>query len=278
MKVGLHVSIAGGIDLAVDRALARGCETFQIFTRNPRGWGFDDLGVRAKAFREKVAKSKLEPVAVHMPYLPNLASPTRRIYRASVKSLVSEVRRCELLKARYLVVHLGSHMGSGTRLGSERIAHAISEALSVAGSGTMILLENTSGSRNSMGSSFDEISDILEKVDKAVNVCFDTCHAFASGYDLRNDRAIDGTLSELEKKIGLKRLKVIHINDSKGALGSRLDRHEHIGLGKIGSKGFSSLLAHPRIKEIPLILETPIDRRRDDYGNMRAVRNLANCP
>jgi len=275
MKVGLHVSIAGGIDLAVDRALARGCETFQMFTRNPRGWRFSELDEKAEVFRSKVANSKIEPVVVHMPYLPNLASPRQRIYKSSVKSLITEVKRCELLKAQYLVVHLGSHLGSGSRPGSERIVNAVSDALSGASGSTTILLENTSGSQNSMGSTFDEISDILEKVGKAVNICLDTCHAFASGYDLRSDCAIEGTLGELEEQIGLKRLKVIHVNDSKGALGSRLDRHEHIGLGKIGRKGFRCLLTHPKIRGIPLILETPIDGRRNDDGDMRVVRKLA---
>jgi len=272
MRIGLHISIAGGIDLAVDRALARRCDTFQIFTRNPRGWRFSELADRAKAFRAKVADSKIEPIIVHMPYLPNLASPRRGVYEASVRSLLAEVKRCELLGARYLVVHLGSHLGSGAMAGSERVVQAISEAL--LGGGTTILLENTAGSRNSMGSTFDEISNILDKVGKAVNVCLDTCHAFASGYDLRDEAAIDGTLCEFDGRIGMRRLRVIHANDSKGALGSRLDRHEHIGLGRIGIRGFRSFLTHPKVRGIPLILETPVDRRRDDYGNVMAVRRL----
>jgi len=259
--------------LAVDRALARKCDTFQIFTRNPRGWRFSELADRAEAFREKVASSKIAPVVVHMPYLPNLASPRERIYEASVKSLVAEVKRCEHLGAQYLVVHLGSHLGSGAVAGSDRIVQALSEAL--LGGGTTILLENTAGSRNSMGSTFDEISYILDRVGKSVSVCLDTCHAFASGYDLRDGVAIERTLGEFDERIGMKRLKVIHVNDSKGALGSRLDRHEHIGLGKIGNRGFRRFLTHPKVRGIPLILETPIDRRRDDYGNVMAVRELS---
>lgn len=272
MRIGLHVSIVGGIDLAVDRALARKCDTFQIFTRNPRGWRFSELAGRAEAFRTKVANSKIAPVVVHMPYLPNLASPRQRIYEASVQSLVAEVKRCELLGAQYLVVHLGSHLGSGAVAGSGRVVQAVSEALL---GGTTILLENTAGSRNSMGSTFDEISNILDKVGRAVSVCLDTCHAFASGYDMRNEAAINETLGEFDEQIGMKKLRVIHANDSKGALGSRLDRHEHIGLGKIGIRGFRGFLTHPKVRGIPLILETPIDRRRDDYGNVRAVRKLA---
>jgi len=273
MRLGLHVSIEGGIDLAVDRALARKCDTFQIFTRNPRGWRFSELADRAGAFRRKVANSKIAPVVVHMPYLPNLASPRERIYEASVQSLVAEVKRCDLLGARFLVVHLGSHLGSGEMAGSRRVVQAVSEAI-LSGE-TTILLENTAGSRNSIGSSFDEISSILDGVGKAASVCLDTCHAFASGYDLRGEVAIDATLGEFDERIGMKKLKIIHVNDSRGALGSRLDRHEHIGLGKIGIRGFRRFLTHPKVKGIPLILETPIDRRRDDCGNLRTVRKLA---
>lgn len=275
MRVGLHVSILGSIDMAVERAVERQCDTFQIFTRNPRTWRFGELADGAVAFRRKVSSYGIWPVVVHMPYLPNLASPRQTIHSASVRSLLAEVKRCEVLNAPYLVAHLGSHLGAGAEVGSARIVQALSKALSKSGAKTTILLENTSGSRNSMGSSFEDINDILIKVDNNVNVCFDTCHAFAAGYDMRGAAAVERTLEELDDRIGLKRIKVVHINDSKGALGSRLDRHEHIGLGKIGAGGFRGLFAHPRIREIPLILETPIDRRRDDYGNMRVVRKLA---
>jgi len=277
MKVGLHVSISGALDLAVDRAVSSRCDTFQIFTRSPRQWDFVELNSGAEVFRKKVASSGLWPVVVHMPYLPNLASPRREVFRASVKSLVAEVKRCELLGVPYLVTHLGSHLGSGVEAGCERIIQAISEAFDRSTRSVSILLENTAGSKNSMGSTFEEISMILERLDKTVNVCFDTCHAFASGYDLRDEIAIGETLEKFENLIGLSRLKLLHINDSKGSLGSRLDRHEHIGLGKIGRRGFRSFLTNPKLRHIPMILETPIDERRSDSSNIAVVRKLA-CP
>jgi len=277
MKVGLHVSISGALDLAVDRAVSSMCDTFQIFTRSPRQWDFVELNSGAEVFRKKVASSGLWPVVVHMPYLPNLASPRREVFRASVKSLVAEVKRCELLGVPYLVTHLGSHLGSGVEAGCDRITQAISEAFDRSTRSVSILLENTAGSKNSMGSTFEEISMILERLDKTVNVCFDTCHAFASGYDLRDEIAIGETLEKFENLIGLSRLKLLHINDSKGSLGSRLDRHEHIGLGKIGRRGFRSFLTNPKLRHIPMILETPIDERRSDSSNIAVVRKVA-CP
>jgi len=277
MKVGLHVSISGALDLAVDRAVSSRCDTFQIFTRSPMQWDFVELNSGAEVFRKKVASSGLWPVVVHMPYLPNLASPRREVFRASVNSLVAEVKRCELLGVPYLVTHLGSHLGSGVEAGCERIIQAISEAFDRSTRSVSILLENTAGSKNSMGSTFEEISMILERLDKTVNVCFDTCHAFASGYDLRDEIAIGETLEKFENLIGLSRLKLLHINDSKGSLGSRLDRHEHIGLGKIGRRGFRSFLTNPKLRHIPMILETPIDERRSDSSNIAVVRKLA-CP
>ncbi|MGQ9515452.1 MAG: deoxyribonuclease IV [Thermoproteota archaeon] len=279
MKIGMHVSISGALDLAVDRAVERKCDTFQIFTRSPRRWEINDLDKKsAEVFKNKVVNSKLWPVIVHMPYLPNLASPVRRVFRASVRSLVAEVKRCELLGVPYLVTHLGSHLGSGVTIGRERIVQAISEALGNMTSRVSILLENTAGSRNSIGSTFDDISIILDMLDKTVNVCFDTCHAFASGYDLRDERAISETLELFEDRIGLTRLKIIHINDSKGSLSSGIDRHEHIGLGKIGRNGFRSFLTNPKLREIPMILETPIDERRNDFDNILTVRRLARFP
>jgi deoxyribonuclease-4 len=275
MKVGLHVSISGSLDLAVDRAVSNRCDTFQIFTRSPRQWDFVELNSGAEVFRKKVASSGLWPVVVHMPYLPNLASPRREVFRASVKSLVAEVKRCELLGVPYLVTHLGSHLGSGVAAGCERITQAISEAFDRSTRSVSILLENTAGSKNSMGSTFEEISMILERLDKTVNVCFDTCHAFASGYDLRDEIAIGDTLEKFENLIGLSRLKLLHINDSKGSLDSRLDRHEHIGLGKIGRRGFRSFLTNQKLRHIPMILETPIDERRSDSCNIAVVRKLA---
>ncbi len=277
--VGCHVSIAGSIDLAVERARERGCDMFQIFSRNPRGWKAKDLDQgTADAFRTAVSASGLGPVVDHMPYLPNPASPDDEIYDKSVAALTGELRRCDLLGIPYLVTHLGHHRGAGTEAGQERVVAAINRALTDAGEGdVMLLLENTAGEKNSVGSTFADLSRILEGVDAAerIGICFDTCHAFAAGYDLRTAEGIEVAFGEVDDRIGLARLRVVHLNDCKGDLGGGLDRHEHVGLGSIGEEGFRHILRHPAIRGLPLICETPVDERRDDAGNIAKVRELA---
>jgi deoxyribonuclease IV len=276
VRIGLHVSIAGSIDKAVDRAREKGCDTFQIFSRNPRGWSTRDLSSKEKeSFSEKLSSSGICPAVDHMPYLPNLASPKEEVYSKSVEVLTSELKRCGELGIPYLVTHLGSHTGSGWEEGFKRIVEAGEKAFSEADNSAMLLLENTSGSKNSMGSTFEEIARILEALgtDRA-GACLDTCHLFAAGYDLRSKTELEEVLRQFDQGIGLKRLKVIHLNDSKGGLGSKLDRHEHIGLGGIGEQGFRAILGNQVIRKLPLILETPIDSRRDDLGNLMAARDL----
>ncbi|KLK89272.1 endonuclease [Methanoculleus sediminis] len=277
--VGCHVSIAGSIDLAVGRALDAGCDTFQIFSRNPRGWKAKDLdpGV-AEAFRAAVRSSGIGPVVDHMPYLPNPASPDAEIYEKSVAALAGELRRCALLGIPYLVTHLGHHRGAGTAVGQERVIAAVNRAFADAGeSDVMLLLENTAGEKNSVGTTGDDLSRIMEGIDakERVGICFDTCHAFAAGYDLRTAEEVDAVFTELDDTIGLASLRVVHLNDCKGDLGSGLDRHEHIGLGRIGEDGFRHILRHSAVRSLPLICETPVDERRSDSGNIAKVRELA---
>lgn len=277
--VGCHVSIAGSIDRAVGRALDAGCDTFQIFSRNPRGWKGKDLDPDlAGAFRAAVSASGIGPVVDHMPYLPNPASPDAEIYEKSVAALTGELRRCALLGIPYLVTHLGHHRGAGMEAGQERVVAAINRAFADAGeSDGMLLLENTAGEKNSVGTTVDDLSRIVDGIDAdgRVGICFDTCHAFAAGYDLRTAEGVDAIFAELDDAIGLSRLRVVHLNDSKGDLGSGLDRHEHIGLGRIGEEGFRHILRHPAVRRLPLICETPVDERRSDTGNIAKVRELA---
>lgn len=277
--VGCHVSIAGSIDLAVGRALDAGCDTFQIFSRNPRGWKAKDLDPdSADAFRMALNASGLGPVVDHMPYLPNPASPDAEIAEKSVAALTGELRRCGLLGIPYLVTHLGHHRGAGVEAGQERVIAAVNQALADAGeSDVMLLLENTAGEKNSVGTTVADLRRILDGVDAEgrVGICFDTCHAFAAGYDLRTAEGVDAVASEIDDLIGLARLRVVHLNDCKGALGSGLDRHEHIGLGSIGEEGFRQILRHPAVRGLPLICETPVDERRGDAGNIAKVRELA---
>ena len=277
VRVGVHVSIAGSVDLAVDRAKKAGCDVFQMFSRNPRGWGFLPLSKEScDTFRSKIRSSHLLPVD-HMPYLPNLASPKSEIYDKSVAALTSELERCSLLGIPYLVTHLGHHLGDGIAGGRERVVRAINTALEVSDNSVMLLLENTAGEKNSVGSTFEHIRAIMDGINfqNRIGICFDTCHAFASGYELRTESGIRETITQFDNAIGIHNLKMIHLNDTKRDLGSRLDRHEHIGMGYLGEGAFRLILHHPVLSALPLICETPVDERRDDVGNIEKVRELS---
>jgi deoxyribonuclease-4 len=278
IKCGVHVSIAKSIDQAVDRARERKCDTFQIFTRNPRGWKLKKLFPdEVTQFRDKLKASAIEPVVAHMPYLPNLSCPKKGLYKKSLKALIVELERCKVLGIPYLVTHLGSHLGKGRAIGLERLVEAIDTAFNTTKGKTILLLENTAGTKNSMGSSFEEIEEITGRVkDKGrIAVCFDTCHAFGAGYDLRDAESVERTVAELKQTVGLESLKVVHANDSSGELGSRRDRHEHIGMGHIGEQGFRAILHNDVFRRLPLILETPIDKRGTDVTDLRKLRELA---
>ncbi len=277
MRLGLHCSIQGSIDLVVDRGLDRGCNTLQMFSRNPRGWISKQLSKgEVKRFRAKLRESGIWPVFIHTPYLLNLASPKEDVYVKSVAVLKDELLRATNLGVPYVVTHLGSHLGYGKMEGFRRIIAAVNESFSVVENKVVLLLENTAGTRNSMGSSFEDIQRILSKIEvkERVGVCFDTSHAYSAGYDLVSRGAVQYTLQRFEELIGLEALKLVHLNDSRGALGSRVDRHEHIGLGRIGEQGFRNIL-QSKLGKLPLILETPIDGRRDDFDNLEKVRELA---
>lgn len=277
MKLGLHLSIKGSIDRAVDRAVESDCNILQIFSRNPRRWHSKKLVLNEiESFKAKLRKNGICPVFIHTPYLLNLSSPKEDVYRKSVIALKSELRRAFELSVPYIVTHLGSHLGFGKREGFTRIVGAINESFSVVENDVTLLLENTAGTRNSMGSSFEDIEYIVSRIEDGarVGICFDTSHAFAAGYDLVSQGAIEYTLQKFDEIIGLNELKLVHLNDSKGGLNSGVDKHEHIGLGKIGESGFRNILKS-RLRQLPLILETPVDERRSDIDNLRKVRELA---
>jgi deoxyribonuclease-4 len=277
VKVGVHVSIAGSLDCAVDRAKDAGCDVFQMFSRNPRGWGFKPLSDDdCDAFKAKIRTTGILPVD-HMPYLPNLASPKEEVWAKSVETLSAELERCHRLGIPFLVTHLGHHLGAGIAGGRARVIKAINSALEKNDHSVMLLLENTAGEKNSVGSSFEHIHAIMDAISRQerIGVCFDTCHAFAAGYELRTEAGIRETLAQMDEQIGIKHLRIIHLNDTKGDRGSGLDRHEHIGMGYIGEEGFRRILHHPVFAAHPLICETPVDDRRDDVGNIAKVRELA---
>jgi len=277
VRVGVHVSIAGSLDLAVDRAKDAGCDVFQQFTRNPRGWGYKPLSEDdCDTYKAKIKTTGILPVD-HMPYLPNLASPKPEIYEKSVASLTLELVRCGKMGIPYLVTHLGHHLGDGIGGGRSRVIKAINTSLSESDNSVMLLLENTAGEKNSVGSSFEHIRGILDglEVPERIGICFDTCHAFAAGYELRTEEGIEDTLAQFDEQLGITNLKLVHLNDTKGDKGSGLDRHEHIGMGFIGEDGFRRILHHPSLKNLPFVCETPVDERRDDRGNIQVVRDLA---
>ena len=278
MQIGAHVSISGSIDKAIDNAVERECSAFQIFTRNPRSWFTKDLDPEeGNRFREKLQGTKIDRMATcaHMPYLPNLSSPEDTGYQKSIKSMMQEVERCDKLGIPYLVTHMGSHKGSGEENGIKRLTDALNKVAEIKAD-VMILLENTAGQKNSVGSDFKQLAEIFSKCkpEKRFGVCLDTCHAFVAGYDLRTKAAAKNTMKEFDQTVGIKNLKILHLNDSKGELNSNRDRHDHIGLGEIGKEGLGEIIRIMNDNNIPIVLETPIDDTRDDFENINQAKSL----
>jgi deoxyribonuclease IV len=281
IRVGFHVSIAGGVSNSVNNAKKLGCTAFQIFTRNPRSWVAKPLPQgEVELFKSRLSASGIEKasVVVHMPYLPNLSGPQGELYGKSVKTLTEEIQRCKDLGISYLVVHLGSHMGRGSNNGIDQLVNAITtaSAQSKSASALVVLLENNAGQKNSIGGTLEELRLILDRLDssKQFGICIDTCHLFSSGYDLRTKEDVDKIFEKFKDIVGLKELKIVHLNDAKGGLGSNLDRHEHIGLGSIGIEGMAAFLNKPQIRTLPLIMETPVDKRRGDEQNLKVALDL----
>ena len=279
MQIGAHVSISGSLDLAVDNAVERECNAFQIFTRNPRSWFAKDLDpVQVKKFKEKLQKSRIDRMATcaHMPYLPNLSSPDEDGYQKSIKSMTQEIERCHELGIPYLVTHLGSHKGSGEENGIRRLVGALNKVAET-NADVIILLENTAGQKNSVGSDLTQIEEIFSKCKptKKFGISLDTCHAFVAGYDLRTKEDVTKAIKKFDDSIGLKNLKILHLNDSKGELNSNRDRHDHIGLGEIGKEGLGEIVKIMNKNNIPIVLETPIDDIRDDFENISKAKSLA---
>lgn len=279
MQVGCHVSASGSIDKAVDNAVERNCTAFQIFTRSPRSWHAKELTKEViDAFKSKLKDSKIDRFAIcaHMPYLPNLATPKEDAFEKSVNTLISEVERCAQLGIPYLVTHLGSHLGTGEEAGIKRLVDGLTKAGQTKND-VMILLENTAGQKNSVGSDFQQLGEIFKqlKPGKKFGVCLDTCHAFVAGYDLRTKEKVKETFKEFDKHVGVENLKILHLNDARGELGCNLDRHYHLGLGGIGEEGITSVVKFANKKKIPIILETPIDDDRDDFENVKIAKGCA---
>ena len=280
MKVGIHVSIQGGMYAMAERAEHLGCETVQVFSRSPRGGKASALDPRdIEKMRETFDRCSMWPLVVHVPYFLNLASSDDEKRLASVEVLIEDLGRAETLGAKYLVTHLG-HLSPGEEPESagaiERVTRSIREALEAYRGPVKVLLENTAGQGREIGWRFEIIGEMLGNLpEDRVGACLDTCHAFAAGYDLGSKRAVETTLLEFDRYIGLDKLGVVHMNDSRGECGSHLDRHEHIGLGKIGVEGFRAILGSPLLpSNIPGILETPQESPEDDERNVKTLKSL----
>lgn len=275
--IGFHVPIGKSISSVFETAKSMNCTTLQMFTRNPRGWKAKPLNKKdILEFKNKKRSSGFQFVVDHMPYLPNLASPISSVKKKSRDALISEVERCEKLGIDFLVLHLGSHMGKGTDAGMRNVVEACNSALKRKGR-THLLLENSAGQKNSVGSRFEELGKMISMISsKRVGICFDTCHAFASGYDIASKEGISNTMKNFENSVGLDKIKVIHLNDSKGELGSRKDRHENLGKGRIGLQGFKEFLSFDDLAEKLIILETPYKDFETVAQDLKTLNSLLN--
>ena len=280
-RVGIHTSIAGGVENAAERAYRLGCTAFQIFSTSPRQWKPYDLGraqcVQMNRLREKY---DLKPLVIHTNYLINLAGTTPHFHSKSVEAFRGEAERASALCAEYLVLHPGSFRGGSREEGLERVAQAIQLAtsgLDLARGGLTVLIENTAGAEFSLGADFKQVAELIERLRGVIPVaaCIDTCHVHVAGYDIVSEEGMQQTLKFLDLALGLKNIPVWHCNDAKAACGSRLDRHEHIGKGTIGLETFRRLLQDSRLKHAAFIAETPIDAPGDDLKNVRKLRQLA---
>jgi deoxyribonuclease-4 len=276
------MSIAGGVDRAVDRAVLAGCEALQVFTASANQWRGKELGDEVVArFRDKRAAAGALPVLSHDSYLINCASPDPALWERSVAALSEELGRCVRLGIELLVMHPGAHMGEGEEAGLDRVARALDRVLATPeAAGVTILLENTAGQGSTLGSSFAQLAALLARSSFAsrLGVCFDTQHAFAAGYDLSSAEGWTRTWEEFDAALGPGRLRALHLNDSKRPLGARVDRHEHIGLGLLGPSAFLRVMRDPRFDGLPASLETEkTDDGGEDEQNLAVLRHLAGC-
>jgi deoxyribonuclease IV len=279
MRVGVHTSIAGGVENAAREARRTGCDTFQMFSANPRGWkALEPMPESCERFREARARYGQSPLVVHDNYLINLASTDPRIRALSIAAFRREVIRAVSLGADYLVTHPGSAKETTTSRALKTCAESLCRAAKgFELNGLSILIENTAGQGRTLGRTFEEVAEIITRArgDLPMGACIDTAHCFAAGYSIQTKVGLEQTLRQLDSTIGLANVRVIHANDSKAAFGSHVDRHQHIGKGEIGAEAFGRIVRHPRLRGLPFICETPVDRPGDDKRNLRTMRSLA---
>ncbi len=283
-RIGIHTSVEGGAENAAERAFRLGCNTFQIFSSSPRQW--KPYVLRPEQYQAMARlrqKYDLKPLVIHAGYLLNLAAQNPHFYDKTIAAFRGEVERALALRAEYLVLHPGSFRGSSREEGLARAAHAIREAtlgLDLRDGGLTVLIENTAGAEYSLGGSFEQVAALVEvlRVVIPVAACIDTCHTHVAGCDIVSERGYEETLRHIDQTIGLANVPVWHCNDAKAAFGSRLDRHQHIGQGTIGTAAFRRLLNDPRLAHAAFIAETPIDHPGDDRRNVQALKRLVAKP
>jgi len=282
-RIGIHTSTSGGPETAAERAYRLGCNTFQMFSSSPRMWKPYQL---ANAQCEEMIRLKekygIKPLVIHTSYLVNLASATEEFLRKSIDAFRGEVERGLALGAQYLVLHAGSYRGLSRHEGLQRVAESIGKAtenLDLEGCGFKVLIENAAGAEYSLGSLFEQVAELVERLRPVLPVaaCIDTCHTHVAGYDIVSPEGFEHTMKYLENTVGLQNIPVWHCNDAKAARGSKLDRHQHIGEGNIGLEPFRRLLNDPRTAHASFIAETPIDEPGDDQKNVDALKNLVSA-
>ena len=279
-RIGIHTSGAGGVENAAERAWRLGCNTFQVFSSSPRQWAPYELGsAQCDEMSRLREKYDLKPLVIHTNYLVNLASITPLFLEKSILAFRGEIERALALCAEYLVLHPGSFRGANREEGLLRAAaaiHVATQGLDLSKGNLTILIENTAGAEYSLGSSFEQVAEVIERLAGLVPTaaCIDTCHTHVAGYDIVSEAGMSETLAKLDATIGFKNVRVFHCNDAKAARGSKLDRHQHIGKGTIGLEPFRRLLNDWRLVHAAFIAETPIDEPGDDRKNIEALKSL----
>jgi len=278
LRLGVQVSSAGKIYYSIDRALHLGCNTMQIFTRNPRQFRKGSLKKEdIEIFCKKIKESDLSPLVVHTPYTLNLATPKKFLHWITVKEFIQDMIEVDKIGADYIVTHTGCYKGTTEEKGLKIVVRGLKKILKkTEGVKTKILLENTAGSGTWLGYTFSHYNFILKELNfsERIGLCVDTAHAWCAGYSINTQEGIKNLLDEIKREVGIERICVIHLNDTREAFGSKKDRHFHIGEGCIGEEGFSLIINHPLLKDIPFILETPKKSEEDDVKNLNTVRRL----
>lgn len=279
MILGSHMSIAGGLDKAIERGESVGCDTIQIFTKNNNQWKAKPLTKEnADAFKARWKESTIGTIFSHDAYLINLAGPDKEVFQKSMAAFQDEMERAEKLGLSYLVMHPGAHKGTGEEKGIQKVADSFNKLhKKLPGQKLVVLLETTAGQGTNLGYTFEHLAKIRSLLDEPerVGICLDTCHIFAAGYDVRTPKEYKKTMKKFDEIIGLENLKAIHLNDSKKELGSRVDRHEHIGKGFLELESFKSFMNDKKLKKIPMVLETPKSADyHEDVENLKVLKGL----